>query len=74
MNCFWLREFETAVIREAGKCSAIHSVSDPQPQPSSSTSSPSCSAARLQVRASMSDSAWSRLVTPGLKYAEEYFR
>jgi hypothetical protein len=65
MNAFWVREFDTAVMRAFGNRAAIHSVSEPQPQPSSRIRSPSARRARSQVRASMRASASSRDVTPG---------
>jgi hypothetical protein len=60
MNCFWVREFETPVMRALGYFSAIHSDSEPQPQPSSRMRSPSARRARWQVSASMRASAASR--------------
>jgi len=52
MCSFWVREFETPVMRLFGNRSAMNSDSDPQPQPSSSTRCPSSSRARLAVRSS----------------------
>ncbi len=74
MNCFCVREFETAVIRELGYCSAIHSDSEPQPQPSSRMRSPSASLARSQVSESMRASASSSVDSPAPKNPQEYFR
>ena len=61
MNCFCVREFDTATIaRAAGSAAAIHRLSEPQPQPSSRIASPSARRARWQVSASMRSSASSR--------------
>ena len=70
----WVELLDTAVMRDAGYCSAIHSVSEPQPQPSSSTSWPSTSSARSQVSRSIAASASGRVWTPRGHRALEYFR
>ncbi len=45
MEAFAGAEFDTAVMRAFGNCSAIHKDSEPQPQPSSRIDWPSASAA-----------------------------